>query len=80
MGRHDLTRDVGSGSSEQVDGRAEMIILLICWIDGNWKSERVLSGDVCKILVQLQSECVEEKVIRCLWIVSTLLCKKSKKS
>lgn len=50
MGRHDLTSDVGSGSSEQVDGRAEMI-LLICWLDGNWKSERVLSGDVCKCLV-----------------------------
>lgn len=35
VGRQDLTRDVGSGSREQVDGRAEMIMLLICWIDGN---------------------------------------------
>ncbi len=35
-------------------------------------------GDVCKLLVQLQSSCVEKDVVRCLWIVSTLLCKSPK--
>ncbi len=70
--------NVGSGSREQVDERAEMMMLLICWIDGKMKLESVVSGDVCKLLVQLQSSCVEKDVVRCLWIVSTLLCKKSK--
>ncbi len=71
---------MGSGSREQVDERAEMMMLLICWIDGKMKLESVVSGDVCTLLVQLQSSCVEKDVVRCLWIVSTLLCKKSKKS
>lgn len=30
--------NVGSGSREQVDERAEMMMLLICWIDGKMKS------------------------------------------
>ncbi len=31
-----------SGSREQVDERAEMMMLLICWIDGKMKSESVV--------------------------------------
>lgn len=77
VGRQDFTSDVGSGSREQLDERAEVMSLEICCIDGKQNSDRVLVGG--GNVDQQLSGCDGEDVGRSLCIESILLCRKSKK-